>query len=59
MQGMQERVAEMRTQALKRRQELVVNPETVQGHAFRVPSLVGLGTGRGFDVANIHLPIGW
>lgn len=56
---MQERTVEIRAQALKRREELVVNPETIRGYVFRVPSLVGLGTGRGFDVANIHLPIGW
>lgn len=36
-----------------------VDPDKVWGKEFRVPSIKGLGSGRGFDFANLHLPRDW
>jgi hypothetical protein len=36
-----------------------IDPNEVQGRTFRVPSIIGLGSGDGFDFAGIHLPLNW
>jgi hypothetical protein len=39
--------------------EDAINPEIIRGREFRVPAIVGLGTGRGYRLEGLHLPIGW
>lgn len=39
--------------------EVSINPEAIEGREFRVPAIVGLGSGRGFKLGGLHLPIGW
>lgn len=39
--------------------EREVSPEEVVGRVFRVPAIVGEGTGGCFNIDNLHLPRGW
>ncbi len=36
-----------------------INPEEVWGQFFRIPTVVGGGTGRGFGCADLNLPRRW
>jgi hypothetical protein len=36
-----------------------INPEIIRGREFRVPAIVGLGTGSDYRLEGLHLPIGW
>jgi len=39
--------------------EKSINPEVVWGKEFRIPSIVGEGSGLGFKIENLHLPKDW
>jgi hypothetical protein len=39
--------------------EILVSPEKLWGDKFRVPAIIGLGSGSGYRFSNLHLPIGW
>jgi hypothetical protein len=36
-----------------------INPEIIRGREFRMPAIVGLGTGSDYKLEGLHLPIGW
>lgn len=42
-----------------REREAPINPETIFGKEFRVPAIIGLGSGQGFEFSGLHLPRGW
>ncbi len=39
--------------------ESLDSPESIIGSPFKIPSIVGRGSGRGFTFDGLHLPIGW
>lgn len=39
--------------------EKSISPERVWGEKFKIPSIVGEGSGLGFKIENLHLPINW
>lgn len=44
---------------MDRERELPVNPEVVWGREFRVPAIIGQGSGLGFEFSGLHLPRRW
>jgi hypothetical protein len=44
---------------IEHERENSVNPEKIWGSEFRVPAIIGSGTGLGFKLDGLHLPIGW
>lgn len=43
----------------KKGKEKPVNPEEVWGSKFRIPTVIGQGSGQGFEFDGLHLPRGW
>lgn len=41
------------------RKEKSVNPEDVWGDEFKIPTVIGRGSGQGFEFNGLHLPKGW